>query len=63
MRKTEIIDRVAFEAMLATLDGDDQNLLRNRLYDYYGGETCEYVEVDLDPLGRIDSLSSPFPAD
>lgn len=59
----EIIDRRSWEAMLAHLDGDDQNALRAELEEQYeGGDCCQEIEVQLDSLGRLDSQSSPRPA-
>ena len=63
MRRTETISRQTFLACLESLDADDRNNLLDFLTDWDGGDTCEWVQVDVDSLDRIDSQSSPRPAD
>ncbi len=63
MRKTETIDRRAFDLMLDHLDGDIQASLRTDLIEWAGGDTCEQIEVSMDSMGRLDSESSPRPGD
>jgi hypothetical protein len=62
MRKRETIDRQAWEAMLDNLDADTASRLRTELDSWEGGDTCQSIEVSLDSLGRLDSLSAPMPA-
>ncbi len=61
MRKTETIDRRAFDLMLDHLDGDIQAALQATLIEWAGGDTCEQIEVSVDSTGRLDSESSPRP--
>ena len=61
--KREVIDRDSWDAMLTSLDGDAQEALTNELTDWLSGKTCPYVNVQLDSLGRLNSESSPYPAD
>ena len=37
--------------------------MRNELLEWAGGDTCELVDYTTDNHGRIDSESSPRPAD
>lgn len=61
-RVYETIDRAAWDAMLSRLDADDADTLRQTLSQWEGGDTCENIEVRLDSTGRLDSESSPRPA-
>jgi len=62
MRKHEIIDRATWELCLAEMSEQDiADALRTELASHVGGDTCEEIDVSVDSLGRIDSMSSPKP--
>ena len=61
MRRIEVISRRDYEAMLGHMDGDQQQQLPDDLDVWAGGDVCEWVEVSLDSLGRLDTESSPRP--
>lgn len=60
-RKTEILSRRDFAALADQLDADTADALHAELRNWFGGETCERVEVLVDSKGNIDSESSPRP--
>ncbi len=58
----ETFSRQAFDAHVALLDGDTAEQLQQNLARWQGGDTCQFVRVITNRLGRIDSQSSPCPA-
>ena len=62
-RTREIIDRKTWIAMLGHLDSDAQDVLLDELAQWNNGNVCNKIAVSLDSLGRLDSQSSPRPAD
>ena len=59
VRQYRTCARAEFVEITSQLDFHDN--LMHSLNDWEGGDTCESVEYSVDSLGRIDSLSSPFP--
>ena len=62
-RKRETIDRKRYKAMLSELDGATQEVLEMQLLEWVAGDICEEIDVLVDSLGRVDSESSPRPAE
>lgn len=61
MRKTKTISYRDWTTYLDGMDSDARTYLRLCLLTCPGGNVCDYIEVDVDSHGRIDSESNPRP--
>ena len=56
------VDRITWNTLLDGMDMDDQISLTKELESWAGGNACDAIEYTPDSVGRLDSESSPSPA-